>query len=199
LQLSRKIFQAESRKIVQAKEKQPMQLPSTPSRALMPAGRFTTLLVMVLAVAAPQAHAFFDQPWTTPAEPKAGDMVSLNIREGMCDGIFFRIGYPEITQQGNAIRVLEYGHHWDDETYCIYPVGTFSEPIGRFEAGTYKLTADLIYPDFFGPVVLNIGVVTFTVAALPPAPVPASTLPDLAALGLGLLVIAIYKSGRATK
>jgi hypothetical protein len=118
-------------------------------------------------------------------------MVSLNIREGICDGIFFRTGYPEITRQENAIRVLEYGHHWDDDTYCIYPIGTFSEPIGRFEAGTYTLTADLIYPDFFGSVVLNIGVLTFTVADIPPAPVPASTLPGLTTLTLALVCIAI--------
>jgi hypothetical protein len=161
----------------------------------MPAGRITSLFAMVLAIAAPQAYAFFDPPWITPAEPKAGDMVSLNIGEGICDGIFFRTGYPEITRQGNAIRVLEYGHHWDDDTYCIYPIGTFSEPIGRLEAGTYTLTADLIYPDFFGPVVLNIGSVTFTVAAISPSPVPASTLPGLTTLTLALFCIAIRNRG----
>src|SRR4051794_2848502 len=110
-----------------------------------------TVLVLVLALAAPSAHAFFDPPWITPATPRAGEVVSVSIRGGVCDAIAFRPGYPQITQQGNAIRILEYGHHWEDADLCIYDIGTLVEPIGAFAPGDYVLTVDFIYPDVLGP------------------------------------------------
>lgn len=135
------------------------------------------VLILALALCAPGAQAFFDQPWITPAEPRAGDVVSVNIRGGICDSIFFKPGYPQITQQGDAIRILEYGHHWDTEDLCIYDIGTLAEPIGAFPPGDYTATVDFTYEDYpFGYTTLTLGVIPFTVTgATPPAPVPASS------------------------
>ena len=68
-------------------------------------------LVLTLALASPRAVAFFDPPWITPTTPRAGEVVSVNITGGVCDGVFEHPGYPQITRDGSAIRVVEYGVH----------------------------------------------------------------------------------------
>lgn len=131
----------------------------------------------LLAFITSSAHAFFDPPWITPTVPRAGEVVSANIRDGVCDAIFFRPGYPQITQQGNTIHLVEYGHHWDTDDLCIYDIGQLIEPIGTFSAGHYTLMIDLSYIDALGfPQILSIGSVSFTVAdATAVAQVPALT------------------------
>lgn len=156
--------------------------------------------IVLLAMAwfvlfAQSAHAFFDPPWITPTDPTAGETVYVNIRGGVCDGIFEEPGYPQITPSGNAIRMRWYGDHWPEgsgELLCSYPIGTFVPPVGVFAAGNYTLTVELAYRDFHGPHVLTIGVVPFTVAAAPaPALVPMLDTASMLALvvvilGLGL-------------
>ena len=66
------------------------------------------------------AQAFFDPPWITPATPMAGETVSVNIRGGICDSIAGREGYTQITRAGNAIRLLEYGNHYElGDALCV--------------------------------------------------------------------------------
>ena len=131
-------------------------------------------LVFSLAFAAQTAQAFFDPPWITPVAPRAGETVSVNIRGGICDSIFFSPGYPQVTRQGNAIHLLEYGHHWDTQDLCIYDIGVLSEPVGAYEPGNYTLTVEMIYDDFlYGPTIMTLGVVPFTVTETPPfVPIP---------------------------
>ena len=118
--------------------------------------RIASALALLFALVAQTAHAFIDPPWITPAAPMAGETVSVNIRMGICDAIFERPGYPQITQAGNAIRILEYGHHWDDDALCIYYVGTTTEPIGTFPPGDYVMTVDFLYDDLaFGYTIMN--------------------------------------------
>jgi hypothetical protein len=150
--------------------------------------RVVSMTTAILALAAPSAHAFFDPPWVTPASPTASDIVSVNIRGGICDSIFFRQGFPQITQQGRAIRILEYGHHWDDLDLCVYDVGTLVAPIGTFAPGDYTLTVDFVYEDYpFGYATTTLGVVPFTVAGA----IPATPVPTLTASGLMALLIVI--------
>ena len=151
-------------------------------------------LAVLFLLFAQGAQAFFDPPWITPAVPRAGETVSVNIHGGVCDGIFSRPGYPQITQQGNTVRLLEYGHHWDDVDLCIYGIGTLVEPIGSFPPGDYVLNVDLMYPDFFGePQILNIGVVPFSVTgATPPISVPTFSL-------AGLLTLVLVMGGFAAR
>ena len=132
---------------------------------------------MALAAIGPSAQAFFDPPWIAPAAPRAGETISVNIRGGICDGIFSRPGYPQITRNGNAIRLLEYGHHWETTDLCVYDIGTLAEPIGAFESGEYALTVDFTYENYpFGYETITLGVVPFSVVgAAPAAPVPVAT------------------------
>lgn len=133
------------------------------------------LLVVYIAFFARSTQAYFDQPWITPASPLAGETVSVNIRGGECDAIFGHTGFPQITQQGNEIRILEYGHHWDFQDFCIYEIGTVTDVIGAFPPGSYTLTVDFTYIDFLpAPTVVTLGIIPFTVlgARTAVAPVP---------------------------
>lgn len=147
-------------------------------------------LALLFILYAQRAQAFFDPPWITPATPRAGEIVSVNIRDGLCDAIFERPGYPQITQQGNAIHLVEYGHHWTDDGLCVYENGALTEPIGTFPPGDYVLTADLVYTDEVGhPQVLTIGVVPFTVTGV------AASLPVPTLRTRGYFVLVLLISG----
>lgn len=158
----------------------------------------TSAHALVFAFAANTAHAFFDPPWITPAVPRDGEVVSVNIRGGICDSIFERPGYPQITRQGNAVRILEYGHHWDTGELCIYPVGTLTAPVGAFSRGDYALTVDFIYNDYlFGPTIINLGVIPFSVTgATPAAPVPTLSYAGILALLSFMSSIAVLRIKR---
>ena len=151
------------------------------------------LLLSLFAVFFAQpAFAFFDPPWITPTNPTAGDAVSVSIHGGICDGIIGAEGYPQITQEGNAIRIVWYGQHWPEgssDLLCSFGVGTLTYPFGSFPPGSYTLTVDLAYRDFSGvPSIFTIGVVPFTVAGVSAsaAPVPTLSTPGVVTLLLTL-------------
>ena len=75
--------------------------------------RVAPALALLIAFFAQTAHAFFDPPWVTPAAPTAGETVSVNIHGGICDAILEAQGYPQITREGTAIRLREYGTHYE--------------------------------------------------------------------------------------
>ena len=135
------------------------------------------VLTLMFAFAMQAAQAFFDPPWITPAAPRTGEVVSVNVRDGLCDAIFEHPGFPQITQQGNSIHLVEYGHHWDSGDLCIYDTGHLVQPIGAFLPGDYTVTVDFTYENYpFGYETITLGVVPFTVAdATPAAPVPVAT------------------------
>jgi hypothetical protein len=153
---------------------------------------FRIISIATLTFATPSARAFFDPPAITPATPRVGQVVSVSIREGICDAIVEHPGFPQITRQGNAIRILEYGHHWDDVDLCIYNVGTLTQPIGSFAEGSYTLTVDFVYPDILGPTTITLGTVPFDVSGVRTAtPVPTLTAPGRLALLILLLGVAV--------
>jgi hypothetical protein len=123
----------------------------------------------------PSAQAFFDPPWITPAAPRAGEVVSVNLRGGVCDAIFEHPGFPQITQQGNSIHILEYGDHATTGDLCVYGIGHLVQPIGVFTPGGYTVTVDFTYENYpFGYETATLGVVPFAViGATSAAPVPA--------------------------
>ena len=150
-------------------------------------------LLVLLSVSLP-AHAFFNPPWIAPESPLAGDSISINVRHGKCDSILVREGFPRITKDGNNIHVVYYGVHYElGDELCIFGIGTVTTEVGAFPPGTYSLSIDLLYQHpVFGPTILNVGAVSFTVAARPkPASVP--TINSLGALALTtLLIVAIW-------
>lgn len=149
----------------------------------------------VLALASQNAWAFFDLPWITPASPTESDVVAVNIHGGICDGIIEWPGYPQITRNGNAIRIVEYGVHENLQDLCIYPVGTYVAPLGKFSEGDYTLTVDFAYDDYpFGLTTVNLGVIAFSVAGAPSVvEVPTSTPSGLIALLVLISCIALWE------
>ncbi|MGH8173014.1 MAG: hypothetical protein ACREPX_07685, partial [Rhodanobacteraceae bacterium] len=146
------------------------------------------LLVLAISFARP-AQAFFDAPWITPSHPVVGETLSLNIHGGGCDVILEEPGYPQISQVGNAIRVVVYGAHYDFDDFCIFPVGTVAFPLPGQPAGAYTLQVDFAYDDFLiGPTISSVGSISFTVlgAQASTVPVPASSLIGRLALMLAL-------------
>ena len=148
--------------------------------------RVVSITATILALAAPRAHAFFDPPWITPAEPRAGEPVSINVSGGICDVFVEWPGYPQITRTGNAVRIVEYGNHETFEDFCNYGFWTVTVPIGTFLSGDYTVTVDFVYEDYpFGLTTVTLGVVPFSVAgAAYVSEVPTSTTSGLIALVL---------------
>jgi len=145
-------------------------------RLLMSSHRIVLILASVLTLGAPRAHAFFDAPWIAPAAPMAGELMSVNIRGGICDVFFDAPGYPQIVLEGNNIRVIEYGHHEDFQDFCIYGLWKVVVPIGTPSAGVYTITVDFLYQGILGPTTTNLGVIPLTVTGVASAaPIPAFT------------------------
>jgi hypothetical protein len=137
--------------------------------------RIVLMFVLASAFAVPNANAIFDPPWITPAAPTTSDIVSVSIRGGGCDAIVERPGYPQVTRSGNQIRVVDYGARAYDD-WCIYPVGTYTMPIGKFAEGDYTLTVDFVYEYPFGLTTETLGVIPLTVSgAAHPIPAPSLT------------------------
>lgn len=158
--------------------------------------RVASALVLVFTLFAPSARAFFDPPWITPAAPIAGEPVSINVHGGICDVFVERPGYPQITRDGSAIRILEYGNHETFEDFCIYGIWTVTEPIGTFPPGDYTLTVDFTYDNYpFGPATITLGIIPFTVTGVAPAtaPVPSSGPLGLSALLLLTMGLAVWR------
>ena len=155
--------------------------------------RLVLALVLLLALSSTTAHAFWDLPYVTPANPTAGATVTVTTRIGRCDTITAWPGYPVVTREGNAIRVLYFGAHFDSTEWCILPVETVADPIGVFAPGDYTLTVDLSYIDPVDQIfTLRLGVIPFTVRGIMRPAVPAPTMN-----ASGLLALMLMLSGMA--
>lgn len=134
-------------------------------------------LTMLLVLLAQPVRAFFDPPYITPAQPIAGETVSVNIRGGICDAIVGLPGYPQLTQQGNSIHILFFGVHYGDPEFCNLGAGTAVTSIGSYPPGAYELNVAFRY---LGPggsfVVEELGTIPFTVLEDTPTPVSVPTL-----------------------
>lgn len=133
-------------------------------------------LMLLFTSFAQTAHAFLDPPYITPEHPVAGETISVNIYGGICDAIGSVPGYPQISQEGNSIRILFLSVSYNSPELCFWPVGTATDPIGAYPAGSYTLQVDRTYSDVGGnTIVETLGLLPFTVAgaAAPVVPVPA--------------------------
>ncbi|HEX7769585.1 MAG TPA: hypothetical protein VF422_06110, partial [Dokdonella sp.] len=160
--------------------------------------RLAPVLALVLALFAPFARAYFDPPWITPENPRAGETVYVNIHGGICDAIATTPGYPQITQNGNAILFTVFGVHEEDLNWCNFGEGTGVYAVGAYAPGNYVLTVEMRYIDPLAPEppILAIGTVAFTVRGLPPASVPTTGFGSLAALLALLAAMAVYSIRR---
>jgi hypothetical protein len=139
---------------------------------------FVALFALILALDSSSAWAFLDPPYIAPANPRAGELISVNIHGGGCDAIVGLPGYPQITMQGNEIRILFFSVHYADLEFCNLGVGTATSRLGAYPPGNYTLRVERRYMTVSGPWALEtLGVIPFVVDATPQqAPIEASTL-----------------------
>jgi hypothetical protein len=150
------------------------------------------LLVFALALCAQPAKAFLDPPYLTPANPVAGELVSVNIYGGECDvadtGVIWP---PPVTQQGNAITILLTGIHEGDPEFCYFGIGNNTKPVGRFPPGNYVLDVERRYGTPFGTWAQEtLGIIPFAVSAAPRQE-PVET-PTLTRTGLTAFLLALF-------
>jgi hypothetical protein len=151
------------------------------------------LLIVGLALCAQHASAFLGPPYLTPSNPKAGDLISVNIYHDECDLVDDGINWPPpVTQEGNEITVLFTGIHEGDPEWCYYGVGTSIYPVGSFPPGTYTLDVERRYMGIGGDWIQEtLAIIPFAVSGRPPQqPVQAPTLGVAGLAGLCLALIA---------
>jgi subtilisin family serine protease len=149
----------------------------------------TPAWVLAFLLFTQSAYAFFDPPYITPEHPAAGELISVNVYGGICDGIVGIPGYPQITRNGNAIRILFWSASEDDPIWCNFGVGTATYPVGAYSGGSYELQVDRTYQVRFGTLVTEtLGIIPFTVTGGATQPVSAPTLGNA---GFGLLALGL--------
>jgi hypothetical protein len=147
------------------------------------------------------AYGFLDPPYLTPALPAAGDTVSVNIHDGICDGIIGIPGYPQVTQNGSSIRILLWSASYTDPILCNIPEGTGTYVVGSYPPGSYTLQVDREYFGDLGEILTEtLGVIPFTVAggATQAVALPVLNLYGLGGLGLVLFMLARSKLRRVS-
>ena len=153
---------------------------------------FSGLLIVALAFCGPRASAFTGSPYLTPANPTAGDLISVNIYHDECDLVDDGITLPPVTRQGDEVTILFTGIHEADPEWCYYGIGTSKFAIGVFPPGTYTLDVERRYMGIGGDWIQEtLGIIPFTVSGgLPQEPIEAPTLSVAGLASLLLLLIA---------
>jgi hypothetical protein len=162
----------------------------------MHSSRLKSLLALALVLCTQRASAFLDPPYLTPANPAAGELVSVNIYGGECDVADTGVIWPApVTQQGNIITILLTGAHETDPEFCYFSLATETKPIGRFPPGTYTLDVERRYDTPFGTWAQEtLGIIPFTVSGEPqqqPIETPTLSLAGLTSLLLALIGAAL--------
>jgi hypothetical protein len=147
------------------------------------------VLVPVLALPAQRASAL-DPPYITPANPRAGEPISVVVRGDACDLIEDGVVWPPpVTQQGSFITILFNGIREGDPEFCYFSSDARAYPVGAYAAGSYTLQVNWRYGTFSGWVIETLGVIPFTVSAAPSQqPIEA---PTLRIVGLGVLALVL--------
>jgi hypothetical protein len=154
--------------------------------------RLRGLFVFALALCAQPAWAFLDAPYITPANPVAGELVSVNIYGGECDLVDDGVVWPPpVAQQANELTILLTGGHEENPEFCYFNIGNHAYPVGVYASGTYTLRVDWRYSTFNGWVTQTLGTIPFTVSNTPQQqPVEAPALSNAGLAGLLLMLIA---------
>lgn len=148
--------------------------------------------ILGLLLSAHAALAYIDQPVLVPSYPVENQLVSVSIAADFCDGFIEWEGYPQVTRNGNKVRLVVYAQHVDLIDFCVFPPHTITVPIGAFLSGAYSVQVDRFYvDDLKGPLTETLATIPFEVSgAVRAAALPSSSVASLAVLGLGLLLFA---------
>ena len=147
-------------------------------------------LLLVLAGGG-TAQAYFNPPTISPANPVAGEPISMQIFGGECDIFEDGPNETDLVRVGSSITMTIDGAHADDPMLCFPDVGTWTYPVGGLPAGQYTLEVQFRYAYPGGPIVESLGTVSFSVTPPAATPVPSTTS------GGGLLLTLLFLSGAA--
>lgn len=148
-------------------------------------------LASLLAIGSPYACAYMEATGIVPNNPVAGQVVSVHMRDGVCDAIIESDGYPIVTQSGENIRILFDTTHETDPVFCNIPEAEGDWELGDFAAGFYTVQVDRRYRNIFGYVIESVGILDFTVDATGASNVAIPTLNGVGLGSLGALVAAL--------
>jgi hypothetical protein len=153
--------------------------------------RFVKALLRLLALAlCAQRASALDPPYITPANPRAGEPISVIVRGDACNLIESGVVWPPpVTQQGSVITILFHGGREGDPEFCYYSSDAIAYPVGAYAAGSYTLQVNWRYSTFSGWVTETLGVIPFIVSAGPSQ--QAIEAPTLSIAGLGVLGLAL--------
>jgi len=102
-------------------------------------------LLLACVFFAQSAPAFFEEPYITPTNPHAGEQLTVNINQGVCDSVVGEPGYPQVTRDGSSVHVLLFAVRYDNPIFCIFPPNTATIAFGSLPAGSYSVTIDTFY------------------------------------------------------
>ncbi|HET9032136.1 MAG TPA: hypothetical protein VFN25_04435 [Dokdonella sp.] len=157
---------------------------------------FKSLAALMLALCAQIAHAFVDPPVILPADPVAGQALSVSVRSGVCDG-FLSNEPAQVIRTGNTVRIVLEGVHEEDPFHCNLPVGTSVFSIGSFDAGSYTFQIDWHYVPFGGTSTTEtLTTLQVVVAGVPNVPLPAIGPMAALAAALALFSAAAFRLRR---
>jgi hypothetical protein len=170
------------------------------SRTAFARARSAALTVAVLVAAvllSLPANAFIDPPIIVPARPVAGQVVSFDVRIGVCeyfqafgpsDGmtVFSDDRWRSIVRVGNTLQVTVRTAFASEPILCVYPTANFRFRLGDLTPGNYTLEVygqDVDIPAS-RPLIGSVG---FVVGSAPAA-VPVMTGPWILLLVVGASV-----------
>lgn len=121
-------------------------------------------LALTLLMLASLSHAEVEFVGLDPAQPQAGEPVSMILHYAGCD--LLHAG-QEVSQSGNTIRAIVDGVRSDG--FCVIPSTQGEFPIGQYDVGNWLLQIDYRYDDpVSGNIVIEtIDTITFAVAPAP--------------------------------
>jgi len=157
------------------------------------------LMILATTFVAPAAEAFWLPPTLTPAIPKSGESVSVVVSGGGCDYLIEEAGYPQITRNGQNIRILVRTEHQTFGEFCTAEPFSFPFSLGTFVPGNYSVQVDIyFYSDVLGNHAETLAILPMSVAAAA-VPAPIDTAGTLISLAVLLAIVVYRKRSLITK
>lgn len=156
--------------------------------------RIAQWLAFSLALISAPALADPENPFLTPKNPTAEDVIVVNASAGPCEALQYAFLEPEVTVDGTQITVQLTGVMVTDPIWCVYGSRIDRVAIGSFPPGSYTVTIRWQYYNLIEWVQVTLGTVPLTIGDGAPTGEPVA-LP--ASDGFGLMVLALMLTAAA--
>lgn len=149
----------------------------------------TLFLTCMLDTSSVSAQGIEDTPVLNPANPSAGQPVSVELHGNPCVIYFTAPDTPVVvTRNGNSITLLVQAYVSTDPILCNFPNATYAFSIGAYGPGSYTVQVDAQYDPFFGDTITQtLGTLAFDVVVANAV----KAVPVLDDVGLMLLVLTL--------